>query len=112
MYYNLQKLSTIQKLQNIISTFFKYCDKNDRIETNFIFYNQQDLNNNILTKLNKLIDNIEHSTFKDIQENKKIKNVINYNELKKYFGFSHNLNTHNNTFYCILEIMNKFFKRL
>lgn len=110
MYYNLQKLSTIQKLQNIISTFFKYCDKNDSIEYNLIFYNQVDLNNNIINKLNKLIDKIEHSTFKDIQENKKIKNVINYNELKHIFGFSQKLNMHNNTFYCILEIMNKFFK--
>ena len=110
MYYNLQKLSTIQKLQNIISTFFKYCDKNDKLESNLIFYNQVDLNNNIINKLNKLIDNTEHCAFKDIQENKKIKNVINYSELTKIFGFSHNLNVYNNTFYCILEIMNKFFK--
>ena len=110
MYYNLQKLSTIQKLQNIISTFFKYGDKNDREEQKIISNTNFDLNNNILTKLYNLIDNIETSAFKDIQENGEITNVINYNELKKIFSFSHNLNMYNNTFYCTLEIMNKFFK--
>ncbi len=109
MYYNLQKLSTIQKLQNIISTFFKYCDKNDIEKTSLNLYNNFDLNNNIINKINKLIDDIEHYTFKDIQENKKIHNIINYNDLKQIFGFSHKLNMYNNTFYCILEIMNKFF---
>ena len=109
MYYNLQKLSTIQKLQNIISTFFKYCDKNNKEEEQNI-NNNFDFNNNILTKLNKLIDNIEIHTFKNIQETGKIHHCINYNELNKIFSFSHSLNMYNNTFYCTLEIMNKFFK--
>jgi len=110
MYYNLQKLSTIQKLPNIISTFFKYCDKNEYGDTRLVLYNNRDLNNDILGKIDKLIANAENFVFNDIQKNKKINNVINYNDLKTFFGFSNRLNLHNNTFYCIIEIMNKFFR--
>jgi len=108
MYYNLYKLSTIQDLQNIISIFFKYCENDEKI----INYSSS-INNNIkiFDNLKNIIAKIENSIFSDIQESKDINNIniIKYTNLKNVFSFSHYLNNHNNTFYCLLEILNTFF---
>lgn len=109
MYYNLYKLSTIQDLQNILSVFFKYYDKEEEnINTTLI----SNYNLKVFDKLKILIDKFEASIFNNIQEKKNINNlnIIKYTNLKKTFSFSHYLNIHNNSFYCLIEVLNTFFK--
>lgn len=107
MYYNLYKLSTIQDLENIISVFFKYYEKNENENINLIENNLK-----IYDKLKVLIEKFETSIFSDLQEKKNINNlnIVNFTNLKKIFSFSHYLNIFNNNFYCLIEVFNTFFK--
>ncbi len=109
MYYNLYKLTTIQDLENIISVFFKYYDKEEENKNSKLISN---CNSKIFDKLKLIIDKFETEIFTKMQEKKNINNIniIKYTNLTKIFSFSHNLNNYSNHFYCLIEVFNNFFK--
>jgi len=110
MYYNLYKLTTIQDLENIISVFFKYYDKEEEENKNSKLISNCNLK--IFDKLKLIIDKFETTIFTNMQEKNNINNIniINYTNLTKIFGFSHHLNNYSNNFYCLIEVFNSFFK--
>lgn len=109
MYYNLYRLTTIQDLENIISVFFKYYNKEEENKNSKSISN---CNSKIFDKLKAIIDKFETAIITNIQEKKNNNNIniIKYTNLKKIFSFSHHLNNYSNNFYCLIEVFNNFFK--